>query len=185
LPKTDAVLRTPGSLEGARQTQDSIVLFGANMKEIPLTKGFVALIDDEDFERVSQIKWTVKKGATSKTYYAQNSMKRLLLHRFVLGVPANLDVDHRDRNGLNCCKGNLRVSTTCQNKYNVGIRSDTTSGYKGVCWNKLERKWKVAIKSNKHSFHLGTFSDLLEAAHAYDVAAKTFHGEFACLNFPE
>jgi hypothetical protein len=163
------------------------------MKEIQLTKGYVALVDDEDFERVNQYCWcagitTHRDG--SKTVYAKRANNEVLafycMHRLILGITdPQIEVDHEDHNGLNNQKYNLRVATSSQNQANAKVRSDNTSGFKGVCWHKQHEKWNARIQVNGTMLHLGLFTDPIEAAKSYDAAAVKYHGEFARCNFAE
>ena len=152
------------------------------MQEIKLTQGYVALVDDDDFARVSQHKWTAL--VCEKVVYAMRrvSGKNIKMHRFILQLTdSRIKVDHKDRDGLNNQKGNLRKATVAQNQRNAGVRSDNSSGFKGVGWHK--GKWYVRIHTDSKRLHVGIFSDLMEAAKAYDAAAVKYHGEFASTNF--
>jgi hypothetical protein len=159
------------------------------MKRIPLTQGQFAIVDDEDFERLSQFKWYVRKLSKSVVCYAvrhdrQSSTDCLLtMQNAVLGVPRGVLVDHKDRNGLNNTRSNLRICTKGQNQRNQGIRRDNTSGFKGVCRHRA--RWEAKIMLNGVKKHLGTFDTPEEAAKAYDKAARELHGEFAYLNFED
>jgi hypothetical protein len=151
------------------------------LKYIELTQGFKALIDDEDFEKVSKFKWWYSQG------YAGRFEKKncILMHRFIMNTPPGMDTDHKDLNTLNNQKYNLRICTRKQNQGNIGLRKDNTSGYKGVTWNKATNKWLAYIYHEKKFKNLGNFSDILDAAQAYDKAAIFYYEEFAKLNFPE
>jgi len=164
------------------------------VKTIPLSQGYVALVDDEDYERVNQFNWyaTVEHRAVyarrNVRYNGKQSTEKL--HRFVLGLkPGDPHVDHKDRNGLNCQKYNLRNASITQNNRNgrKPLTRDgipTSSRFKGVFWSKDRSKWQATITVNKRSNFLGRFDSELEAAHAYDTAARQYFGEFACPNFP-
>jgi len=161
------------------------------MKEIPLTQGKVALVDDEDFDRVSQFKWFAVKWKKGKGYYAARNSpmisgkrKHLFLHRFVLGVSEK--VDHRNRDGLDCQKHNLRLATDSQNNANRGKFEGCSSKYKGVHWCSHSNSWRVGTRfQGKHVRIGGCFKSEEAAARAYDAHAKKSFGEFARLNFPE
>jgi hypothetical protein len=164
------------------------------MKIIPLTRGYVALVDDEDYELASQYKWTASvhmyKGRIRHVYAHRtrrdsSTGKRHIerLHRFILGVTdQKVDVDHIDHDGCNCQRHNLRFSTRSQNVANSRIRRDNTSGFKGVCWHKVKRRWEAYISVEKKIKHLGSFLDRESAALAYNAAAVRHYGEFANLN---
>ncbi len=163
------------------------------MKEIKLTRfgvnqgKYIALIDDEDFERVSQFNWCAVHR--KNTIYASRSViedgKRVYyyLHRFIMNTPRELNSDHIDHDGLNCQKYNLRDCTQQQNLRNK--KHSQKVNYKGAHWSKRAKKWQSAIYFNKKLIHLGYFKTEIEAANAYDAKANELYGEFAYLNFPE
>jgi hypothetical protein len=163
------------------------------MKTIQLTKGFIALVDDADYERVSAHKWRAlvdrrrgKVYAVRKTRGPHHSRRSVYLHREILNVTdPNVKVDHRNGDGLDNRRENLRACSTAQNNMNSGKRRDAQSSrYKGVCWHKRYGKFQAEIKLNGRSKYLGMFTDQIEAALAYDAAAREHFGEFACTNFP-
>ena len=160
------------------------------MKQIPLTQGYFALVDDEDFEELNKHKWHVLK--TPYTYYAAKRFynketkkwKSLLMHRFILGLTDfKIKGDHIDHNGLNNQRYNLRSSTNAQNIRNQRPTKGNSSKYKGVCWSKRDNRWRVQIQCDKRNIYIGIFKDEIEAAKAYDKKAKELFGEFAYLNF--
>ena len=163
------------------------------MKTIQLTKGYVALVDDADYERVSQFKWhaniVLNKDGSIQTVYARRAKSQThssqYLNCFLLGITdKRVQIDHRDRNTLNYQRHNLRVSTPQQNCMNKGRRSDNKSGFKGVYW--AARNWRAAIGGNsgnmKSRKNLGRFTSKIAAAQAYDAAAIEMFGEFAVTN---
>jgi hypothetical protein len=96
-----------------------------------------------------------------------------------------LVVDHINRNSLDNRRANLRLATHLENARNrIKINKKCSSKYKGVCWSKHHKKWQAAINFKRKSIHLGYFDNETEAAECYDDAARKYHGEFACLNFP-
>lgn len=161
-------------------------------RQIPLTQGKFALVDDEDFERVSKFKWHASKG--SKTFYARrNSLKSdniekritIRLHCFILGFPVNTDIDHIDRNGLNCCRSNLRRATPSQNRANRGLDSTNTTGYKGISFIKRRNRWRMRITVDGKKIEKDGFHTAEQAARAYDSFSKKHFGEFAVTNFAD
>jgi len=151
---------------------------------IPLTRGLFTIVDAKDYPVLSQYTWFAE--GTDKNYYAvrKENGKSIKMHRQIMNAPDHLVVDHIDHNGLNNRRSNLRLATLPQNSRNQRILPNKTSKYKGVHWNKANKKWTAQIKYNKKSHHLGYFSNETEAAHAYDRAARKYHAEFALLNFP-
>jgi hypothetical protein len=108
------------------------------------------------------------------------------MHREVIRLPGHLVVDHINHNGLDNRKANLRPATRAQNNYNrLAIkRKGATSKYKGVAWKKDKNKWRARLHFNGKLMFLGYFDNQIDAAKAYDKAAKECYGPFACLNFP-
>jgi hypothetical protein len=156
------------------------------MKEINLNNKKVALVDDEDFDRVNQFKWYAMKQWN--TFYAvhcfriDGKRKNTFMHRFILGLKEGEQSDHIDRNGLNNQRNNFRECTNRQNSFNQ-VGCNKSSQYKGVFFDKSRNKFAAQIKLNFKSTFIGRYSDEIEAAKAYDEAAKKHFGEFAYLNF--
>lgn len=166
---------------------------GKDMKEIQLTQGQVALVDDEDFERVSQYKWSAmfcRNYANGGRFMARGRVgvvgnrRQVLLHRFIMDAQKGGIIDHIDGNPLNNTKSNLRHVTVHQNtcKTLFVLRTTNTSGFRGVCWQSRDKKWMAQIVVNRQRVYLGLFINKLDAAKAYNEAAKKYHGEFATLN---
>lgn len=159
------------------------------VKEIKLTRGKTALVDDEDFEKLNQYEWHVQYHKKTKKYYAVRTAtiygKRCntQMHRFILGlIDPKVQGDHLDGNGLNNQRENLRVATNQQNSFNMKKRLSCSSQYKGVCWNKFHQKWHSKIMVNRKIENLGYFDDEIKAAIAYNKAAERIFGQFALLN---
>jgi hypothetical protein len=160
------------------------------MKEIELTQGKTAVVDDEDFEWISAMgKWHAEKGPN--TWYAvkclptRHDPKRgtVRMHRLIMGSPLS-EIDHWDGNGLHNWRSNLREATRTQNLSNALSRGGS-SRYKGVSWYKRDSGWYAQIKTEGKRKHLGRFQSDIEAALAYDDAARLIFGEYAALNFPK
>lgn len=159
------------------------------MKKIKLTKNKYALVDDEDYNRINKYKWYTLKTKTN--YYAmrdnRNSKRTkgfvIGMHREIINCPKNKEVDHIDHNGLNNQKSNLRICTEKQNHYNCRLqKTNNTSGYKGVSWNKDHNKWRVRINKNNKEILIGRYDNKINAINAYNKAAKKYYGKFVCLN---
>ena len=157
------------------------------MKEIQLTQGKVALVDDEDFEYLNQWKWYANnmKGnfyATKAITVSKCKQKIISMHRLIMKPEKGYVIDHIDGNSLNNQKNNLRICTHAENMRNSKIYSNNTSGFKGVYWHKQTAKWMAYISYNNKITHLGLFINPKDAARAYNEAAIKFHVEFAKLN---
>lgn len=146
----------------------------------------VAIIDDEDYERLKTKTWRFRKRVYSwyQTIYKTGGSKTRSLACFVMNDFESL-FDHKDRNPLNNQKYNLRKCNTSQNNTNRIKQKNTTSKYKGVYWSKKRLKWYSMISKNKKTTYLGYFINEIKAAKAYNNAAIKLHGEFANLNIIE
>lgn len=155
------------------------------MKEIKLTQGKVALVDDEDYEYLNQWKWYALKSRN--TFYATRVVRvgcksmRFYMHRVIMKEPTLL-VDHCDSNGLHNYKSNLRECTRRQNGMNRKSNNNSTSIYKGVSYSIGIERWVAAIQINGKRKLLGKFLNEIDAALKYNEAAKEYFGEFALLN---
>ena len=161
------------------------------MKEIQLTQGFVALVDDEDYERVNQFKWHIKNSSRNpKNQYAERSFvengkyKAQFMHRLILGnIPESMIIDHKNHIGYDNRKENLRTCTHVENQRNSTSHNSKYSIYKGVYYEHKLRKFKTSVKVNGKTKHIGVYTYELDAAKAYDEAVKIHYGEFANPNF--
>ena len=159
------------------------------MKEIQLTQGKVALVDDEDYEYLNQWKWCLRGTGLGKFYAIRGFSKSkksnkgsISLHRQLMKPEKGYVIDHLDGNTLNNQKHNLRICTQSQNCSNQKISKSNTSGYKGVIYSQPSNKYYARITFNKKFLHLGSYIDPKDAARAYNEAAIKYHGEFANLN---
>lgn len=158
------------------------------MKEIPLTRGKVALVDDEDYERVNVFKWQAAPSQSGiwyavRTVTVDGRRAPCRMHRFIMGVPVGVLVDHRNRDGLDCQRRNLRVATGSQNGINSPKRKCNSSGFKGVRFYPRSSRWDARIGYQGRKIHIGYFDTPEQAARAYDQKAAELFGEFAYLNF--
>jgi hypothetical protein len=155
------------------------------MKSIPLTQGKVAIVDDEDFEALSAMKWYFNKGyACRKVTVATNNRLMLYLHRFLFGLNKGekLQVDHINGDTLDNRRANLRVCTSGQNGLNKGLLRNNPTGYKGV----IERKGKYCafVNFNRKQYYLGSFNTPEEANIVAVRKREELHGEFVNHGMP-
>lgn len=151
--------------------------------QVPISRGYFVTIDREDYERVTQFKWTALP--TRWTVYARRNVKgtngkqhSLYLHRFLMGDPEGLEVDHKDGNGLDNRKANLRIANKSQQACNTKKQKRNKSGFKGVGWAKRNQKWQAYIGIDRKFIHLGYFNSKEEAAAARKSAAILLHKDF-------
>lgn len=140
--------------------------------------GFGITVSACDLDRVRLHVWRTGKKGRSKTLYAYNEDGEFL-HRFILEAPAEMDVDHKNGNGLDCRRENLRLCTASQNGCNRGPQKNNACGLKGVAFYKRTGRWRATIKFEKKCWHLGYFDSPTEAHEVYKAAALRHHGEFA------
>lgn len=152
------------------------------MKEINLTQGLVAKVDDKDYQYLNQFKWFARRSGN--VFYAERIVTRMgvrqeiFMHNAIMQPQKGLFVDHIDRNGINCQRHNMRICTRSQN--NMNRIAWGQSKYKGVSYN--DGKIRARIRLNKKLINLGNFKTEKDAAIAYNNAAKKYFGEFANLN---
>lgn len=160
------------------------------MKEIPLTQGKVAYVDDEFYQPLRQrgVWHAERQGRTwyaARTETTPNGRKKTVyMHIAVweLGkCEPTREIDHRNHNGCDNQLANLRPANRRQQVQNCRKRQRTTSRFKGVSWHRGTSKWQTFIGRR----YLGLRGDEHAAARLYDQAARELYGEFACLNFRE
>jgi len=155
---------------------------------IQLTRGQFAKVDAEDFTWLSQLKWCASYSTSG--FYALSGVNvygkktTVTMHRLIMNIPRKngLSVDHINHDGLDNRKCNLRVVTHAENMRNTRLRTDSSTGYKGV--QKSRDKFMAMLTCHGKTHYIGSFDTPLEAALARDKVAIEVHGEFALLNFP-
>ena len=157
------------------------------MREITLTKGQIAIVDDEDYDRLNQYKWYAHYDRHTKGYYAARNSKYvdgkrkpIPMHRAVLDIDTQ-QTDHINHNTLDNRKQNLRICSCMQNTWNRKSNNGS-SKYKGVQWYEHNGKWGARCMAQGKRVFLGLFCSAIDAAMAYDNYARIHHGEFALLN---
>ena len=162
-------------------------------REVPLTRGYVAIVDADDYEKVAAFSWQAKidrskhDGSIIRVYahgrvgqYANGKPMMAKMHRVILGLTdSRIDCDHKNHDGLDNRRENLRVCTRSQNNHN---RRPKRWKFKGVSPTYGGKRWRATIRANGKQMHLGAFRTIEEAAAAYDKAALRYFGEFAQTN---
>lgn len=146
------------------------------------------LVSASDYEELNRHKWNPLERKDGRLYVMRNirvdgKRKTLYMHIAIIGIVDGKEIDHRNGNGLDNQRHNLRHCTHAENLTNRGVTRDNTSGFKGVSWNKGDRLWRSQMSINGKKTYLGSFFCIIKAAKAYDEAAIKYHGEFANLNF--
>jgi len=140
-----------------------------------------AIIDDNDFQWLSQYRWSVAGGAKKDGYYAayRGDNELAYMHRLIMDAPAGVEVDHINRNRLDNRRSNLRLCDSHQNKLNTKLRSDNITGCKGLRWRNDVKSWRVNVKIRGKEIHIGYFKKKRDAIRARKEAEIIYYGEFA------
>jgi hypothetical protein len=153
------------------------------VRQIPLTQDKVALVDDEDFSWLSHFKWNCRQSRGNLYAFSWIDGHCISMHRLILNPPREVSVDHKNGDGLDNRRGNIRFATQSQNTANTQrFRKGCSSQFKGVGWIKSRRKWLAYIRKDGQFKYLGRYRDEIEAARGYDKAATEMFGEFAYTN---
>lgn len=161
------------------------ITYNKAMKTIPLTKGYFAKVDNEDYVELSKHRWMADCGRNQpraiRRRYVNGVAIKIVMSRLLTKAPLGLYVDHINGDTLDNQKSNLRVCTRQQNCFNRSINKKNKYGYKGI-YPIGHEKWGAKIGINRKTIHLGSFKTKTEAAISYNKAAKKYFGEFARLN---
>lgn len=154
------------------------------MKKIKLTQGKYVLVDDEDFAVLNKYKWHFhdKGAAVRKIYISAVKQRIVYMHREIMKPMGNTEVDHINHDQLDNRKNNLRLCNRAENNANMRMSRHNSSSYKGVSYNKKEKKYRAYISIANKQKHLGYFPTAIIAAKAYNEAAKRLRGVFAWIN---
>lgn len=146
---------------------------------IPLPRGLAALVDADDADWLSCYRWRAIR--IRRTWYAvrDDGDRLVYMHRLILDAPAGMIVDHRDGNGLNNTRANLRVVTARENAINAAKRAGCSSRYRGVDWCASARAWRARVWPDGREQLVGYFATEKEAAEARERAALSVYGEYA------
>ena len=162
---------------------------GMMSKRIPLGHGKEAIVDDTDYDWLTQWTWRASSKRHGHRYATRTDENNctVSMHRVIMQPSDDMQVDHINQNGLDNRRKNLRIATHSQNLANRKRHKNNTSGYMGV-WkdNRRRRKpWRAEVRFHNKKYTCGAHATPEEAAHAYDAMARKLHGEFATLNFPK
>lgn len=173
-------LRGAGTrVAAARKRVTTVPPTEPGVRFVPLTRGKFAKVDEDDFVDVSRWNWTYWCDRSGREYAIRG--ESLFLHRYLTGVGSDEKIDHKNGDGLDNRRENLRIASSSENNRNRRKKSGAASRYKGV--SEHYGKWSATIWSGRKMW-LGRFDTEEEAARAYDEAARRLHGEFARVNFP-
>lgn len=152
------------------------------VKKIKLKPRGFSLVDSDLFDYLNQFTWHLQHGYAAHRKMVKGKTTTVYMHRLVNQTPKGIGTDHINRDGLDNRRSNLRVATIRQNGMNTGLSRQNKSGFKGVCWDKRNERWRPTIKLHGKVIYLGSFKSIKEAALAYDKAAIKHFGEFAYVN---
>lgn len=156
------------------------------VKKIPLTQGLYARVGAQDYAWIGQWKWTADRRKHYDLWYAVRVIKRedgkwgkkIYMHRLILQALPGQEIDHKDNDGLNNTRKNLRFATRAENNHNTRMRISNTSGFKGVSWDKNMNLWQAKITIRRQQIHLGRYDSPQDAYAAYCQASKHYHKDF-------
>jgi HNH endonuclease len=161
------------------------------VRQIVLTQGQTAIVDDDDFERLSERKWNAAWSGSNCSFYAQSNInseisptrqRTIIMHREIMRVEHGYVVDHINRNTLDNRRCNLRICDRRENALNRNLQRNNKSGFKGVKKHTQCERWMATVQRDRMRKYLGLFESPIEAAEAYDDEVVKLHGEFAVTN---
>ncbi|SRR5260221_5883955 len=160
------------------------IIYDGELANISLTKGRISIVDVQDIELVCEYNWSYSVHGYA---VARIDDKVKYMHRVILGLPSDVEVDHINRNKLDNTRANLRAADRYLNTRNVGCLNTTrygprTSEYRGVCWDKKRCVWRSNININKKQIFLGYYTSEIEAAKVYNNAVRRYFGGLAYIN---
>ena len=164
--------------------------YGYTFRRIYLDEGQWTIVDSGDYYALKRFKWIIH-GTGNNIYAVRNKIigpnktKMVYMQREIMNPPAGIVIDHRNCESLDNRRSNLRPATRAENALNRRKKKNGTAQYRGVWLVKKCGKWAGQVEYKGKRIWLGYFDSEIEAAKAYDEAAKKLHGEFARLNFPE
>jgi hypothetical protein len=165
--------------------------YGYTFRRIYIGEGLYTIVDPDIYYDLIRFNWNVCGNNDGSIYVARvikekrcGRLKTVYMHREIMNAPKGLLVDHKNGVKLDNRIDNLRLATHSQNMINRPKRKNTASKYAGLWRDNQRNQWCVRLTVNKKKIWLGRFNDEIEAARAYDQAARKYHGEFARLNFP-
>jgi hypothetical protein len=158
-----------------------------NTYGIPLSSNKIALIDKEDYDKVKDYSWFAQYDEKGKRFYARTGTHgtKIRMHRLILDAKESQIVDHKDHDGLNNRKNNLRLCEQSQNCMNKLYQSNNTSGYRGVSFHKGKNKYQATIMVKRKQIYLGSFDTAIEAFKVYQEKARELFGAFYCKEKPK
>ena len=148
------------------------------MKYIELTQEYQATVDNEDFSYLNQWKWYYKQGYAARNIIAPDGSRTIVrMHRLLLKTPIGMETDHINHNKLDNRRDNLRIVTKNQNQWNRKKQAGS-SQYKGIYWNKQNKRWHVQLQVDGKKKWLGYYANEEDARLAYENGVSKYQGIF-------
>jgi hypothetical protein len=149
------------------------------MREIPLTKGRITIVDDEDYDYLIQWRWCYSiRGYAMRRSSKKGTRTHFIMHRVILDTPTGMLTDHINGNKLDNRRCNLRICTGSQNNMNSRLSTRNTTGFKGIYFDKQRCRWRATVRANKNIYRIGYYKQKEDAVEAYESKAKELFGEF-------